>query len=144
MAKRLITKEIKARIYDEIERSGNGEVTVDFVSELLRKVLIYDPKAIEKLWYRDKARRLLAQKRDESGVRIMFATQRTDCGVYINIETCKDLSKVRAVKSQLEDKYAGIAASIAKAKRRVAELEGQTSLFRSPTTETGQQRAATQ
>lgn len=130
MTKRLITKEIRARIYDEIERSGNGEVTVDFVSELLRKVLVYDPQLVEEQWYRDKARRLLAQRRDESGVRIMFATQETDQGVYINIETCKDLRKVRAVKAQLEDKYAGIAASIAKAKRRVEELEGQTSLFR--------------
>lgn len=128
-AKRVITREIKARIYDEIEQSGNGEVTVDFVSELLRKVLIYDPKMVEEQWYRNKARQLLAQRRDESGVRIMFATQEEKQGVYINIETCKDLAKVRAVKTQLEDKYAGIAASIAKAKRREKQLEGQTTLF---------------
>lgn len=129
MAKRIITREIKDRIYDEIQRLDSDEVTVDFVVGLLRQILIYDPKMVEEQWYRDKARRLLAQRRDESGVRVMFATQEPERGVFINIETCKDLSKVRAVKAQLEDKYAGIAASIAKAKRRVEELEGQTSLF---------------
>lgn len=129
MAKRIITREIKDRIYDEIQRLDSDEVTVDFVVGLLRQILIYDPKMVEEQWYRDKARRLLAQRRDESGVRVMFATQEPERGVFINIETCKDLSKVRAVKAQLEDKYAGIAASIAKAKRRVEELEGQTTLF---------------
>lgn len=129
MAKRIITREIKDRVYDEIQRLDSDEVTVDFVVGLLRQILIYDPKMVEEQWYRDKARRLLAQRRDESGVRVMFATQEPERGVFINIETCKDLSKVRAVKAQLEDKYAGIAASIAKAKRRVEELEGQTSLF---------------
>ena len=129
MAKRIITKEIKERVYDEIRRLDSDEVTVDFVVELLRKILIYDPKMVEEQWYRDRARRLLAQRRDESGIRIMFATQEPSQGIYINIETCKDLSKVRAVKSQLADKYAGIGASLAKASRRVEELEGQINLF---------------
>lgn len=129
MARRIITKEIKEQVYDEIQRLESDEISVDFVAGLLRKLLVYDPKLVEDQWYRDKARRLLAQRRDDCGIRVMFATQEPDRGVYINIEACKNLNKVRAVKNQLADKYAGIGASLAKASRRVMELEGQLSLF---------------
>lgn len=122
MAKRIITREIKDQIYDMIDRQGFA--TVDAIANSIRKLIIYDPKAVEDQWYRDKARRLLAQKKDENGIRSLYATKSMR-GIYVNVDTCRDLPKVKAVRRQLEEKRDGLNASIAKANRRVAELSGQ-------------------
>lgn len=122
MAKRIFTREIKDYVYDEIDRRGS--ITVDEVAEIIRALNVYDPMVAEERWYRDQARRLMAQRRDAGGMRVLFAP-RTAESSYINIETCKDINQVRAVLRQLEEKRDGLNASLAKARRRAAELEGQ-------------------
>jgi len=126
MAKRIFTREIKDFVYDEIDRRGS--ITVDVVAEIIRSLNVYDPLAAEERWYRDQARRLMAQRRDAGGMRVLFAP-RTAESTYINIETCKDIKQVKAVLRQLEEKRDGLNASLAKARRRAAELEGQMSMY---------------
>lgn len=127
MAKRIFTQEIKDYVYDEIDRRGS--ITVDEVAEIIKTLNVYDPLAAENRWYRDQARRLMAQRRGAGGSRILFAP-RTAEPTYINIETCNDLVKVNAVLRQLEEKRDGLNASLAKARRRATELEGQMSLYK--------------
>jgi len=126
MAKRIFTRESKDFGYDEIDRRGS--ITVDVVAEIIRSLNVYDPLAAEERWYRDQARRLMAQRRDAGGMRVLFAP-RTAESTYINIETCKDIKQVKAVLRQLEEKRDGLNASLAKARRRAAELEGQMSMY---------------
>ena len=126
MAKRIFTQEIKDYIFEEIDRRGS--VAVDDVAKIIRDLHVYDPMAAEEQWYRDKARRLMASRKDRNGVRVLFATGPAS-GTYVNIETCKNLPEVKAVVDQLIEKRDGLNAAIAKGQRRKAELEGQTSLF---------------
>lgn len=128
MARKVFTRDIKDYIFSEIDRRGS--ITVDDVAEIIKGLQVYDPMAAEEQWYRDKARRLMASRKDEQGVRLLFATGPAS-GTYINIETCKSLPDVKAVMAQLIEKRDGLNAAIAKGQRRKAELEGQTSLFRS-------------
>ena len=111
------------------------------MAEIIRELHVYDPMTAEDQWSRDKARRLLAARKDENGVRVLFATGPAS-GTYINIETCKSLPDVTSVLEQLIEKRNGLNAAIAKGQRRRAELEGQTSLFRSAAAEASQQQAA--
>ena len=128
MAKRIFTREIREYIFSEIGR--RGFVEVDEVAEIIKGLHVYDPLTAEDQWYRDKARRLMASRKDSNGVRVLFATGPAS-GTYINIETCRSLSDVTSVVDQLIEKRDGLNAAIAKGRRRKAELEGQTSLFRS-------------
>lgn len=126
MARRIFTQEVKNYIYDEVDRRGS--ITVDEVAGLIKKLGVYDPLAVEEQWYRDKARRLMARRRDAAGERVLYAP-RTAKATYINIETCNDPVKVAAVLKQLIEKQEGLSAPIKKARMRVAELDGQTSLY---------------
>ena len=128
MAKRIFTREIREYIFSEIDR--RGFVEVDEVAEIIKGLHVYDPLTAEDQWYSDKARRLMASRKDSNGVRVLFATGPAS-GTYINIETCRSLSDVTSVVDQLIEKRDGLNAAIAKGRRRKAELEGQTSLFRS-------------
>lgn len=128
MAKRIFTREIREYIFSEIDR--RGFVEVDEVAEIIKGLHVYDPLTAEDQWYCDKARRLMASRKDSNGVRVLFATGPAS-GTYINIETCRSLSDVTSVVDQLIEKRDGLNAAIAKGRRRKAELEGQTSLFRS-------------
>lgn len=128
MARRIFTQDIKDYIFSEIDRRGS--ITVDDVAEIINGLHVYDPVTAEAQWYRDKARRLMASRKDAQGVRLLFATGPAS-GTYINIETCKSLPDVKSVMAQLVEKRDGLNAAIAKGQRRKAELEGQTSLFRS-------------
>ena len=132
MAKRIFTQEIKDYIFGEIDRRGS--VLVDDVAQIIKELHIYDPLAAENQWYRDKARRLMASRKDKNGVRVLFATGDAK-GTFINIETCRSLPDVTSVVEQLIEKRDGINAAIAKGQRRKAELEGQISLFSGSTAE---------
>lgn len=138
MGKRIFTQEIKDYIFGEIDRRGS--VLVDDVAEIIKELHLYDPLTAEEQWYLDKARRLMASRKDKNGVRLLFATGDAS-GTFINIETCKSLPDVRSVVEQLIEKRDGINAAIAKGQRRRAELEGQISLFSSQPVEVGQQLA---
>ncbi len=126
MAKKIFTQDIREYIFSEIDK--HGSVNVDDVAEIIKGLHVYDPLAAEDQWCRNKARRLMASRKDENGVRVLFATGPAS-GTYINIETCKNLPHVNAVVEQLIEKRDGLNAAIVKGQRRKAELEGQTSLF---------------
>lgn len=132
MAKRIFTPEVKDYIFGEIDRRGS--VLVNDVAEIIKELHLYDPLTAEEQWYRDKARRLMASRKDRNGVRMLFATGDAN-GTFINIETCRSLPDVASVVEQLIEKRDGINAAIAKGQRRKAELEGQVSLFLSTATE---------
>lgn len=127
MGKRIFSKLDRDYIFAEIGQSDS--IMVDDVAEIIRGMGVYDPVVAEELWYRDKARRILASKKDADGVRTMVAAGRSS-GEFINLETCKSISKIDAALSQVIEKRDGMNAIIAKGMRRRAELEGQTSLFR--------------
>lgn len=97
MAKRIFTREIREYIFSEIDR--RGFVEVDEVAEIIKGLHVYDPLTAEDQWYRDKARRLMASRKDSNGVRVLFATGPAS-GTYINIETCRSLSDVTSVVDQ--------------------------------------------
>ena len=126
MATRRFTKEIKKYVFTEICR--HEHVSVEDVAEIIKGLHIYDSTAEEDKWCRDKARKLMASWKDKEGVRILFAAGAAS-GEFINIETCKDLSKRSATRYQLAMKRRGLDAAIEKNDRYTAILIGQTPLY---------------
>lgn len=139
MARKIFTRDIREYIFSEIDK--HGSVDVDDVAAIIKGLHVYDPQAAEDQWCRNKARRLMASRKDKNGVRILFATGPSS-GTYINIETCSNLPDVNAVLEQLIEKRDGLNAAIAKSQRRKAELEGQTSFFHSVAEAVSQQSVA--
>lgn len=126
MGKRLFDKEIVDYIFDEMDRRGYA--LVDEVAEIIKPLGLYDPVHGEEQWCKDKARRLLASRRNKRGTRTVFAVVDGD-GKFIDLRTAKKLEDLDGVIRQLTSKRDGIDSSIKEALRHKAEIEGQTSMF---------------
>lgn len=129
MAKRLLTKQVKSYIYWTAKQRGS--VSAEDVAEIIQDLHIFDPVAAEKQWCRDRARKLIADWKDEDGIRILFATGTGDAE-YVNIETCQEPFKLAAVRHQLTQKKNGITRALKKSDRCMAVLTGQSPLFGEP------------
>lgn len=100
MAKRIFTREIREYIFSEIDR--RGFVEVDEVAEIIKGLHVYDPLTAEDQWYRDKARRLMASRKDSNGVRVLFATGPAS-GTYIGAETGNRAGKITPEKAWVDN-----------------------------------------
>lgn len=122
------TLEKQAREFIIRQIKENGEMTAEDIVELIRPHYIFDPQATLEQALRRKAQNLMAQIRDENGVRNVFNCKVDGVSKYVNVDTCNNLISVKSVEVQLGEKLNGLTASKAKASRRAMELEGQYSL----------------
>lgn len=103
-----------------------GEMTVAETMDMIRPHYCFDAQEAREQGIRRQANRMMQSLRDESGVRTCFALKSND--TYINIEKCKDNTRVAQIERQLQQQLDGLRASRNKARRRRQELEGQLSL----------------
>lgn len=106
-----------------------GEIPFDEAVEIVMPHIEYDFEDMKLQLAKRVTRSLLAARKDAAGVRKCYSTKWHDKkSVYVDIDTCKDLNKVRAVENQLEEKHKGAAKAHKKARKRRRELEGQISM----------------
>lgn len=120
--------EKRARDFIVQQIRENGEMTTDDIVELMRPHYMFDPQVAMEQALRRKANQLMAQIRDESGIRTVFNCRVDGVSKYVDVDTCENLMSLRSVEDQLDEKLKGIAASKAKASRRCYEVAGQMKL----------------
>ena len=126
MAKhQIISREAREYVIGQLH--DNGEMAKSEIKELLRPHCSFDLTALREQALDRLVGSIVRGVRDEGGARTAFIVRGSDA--VIDIETCKNLSKVSVVEGQLAKQLAGIAASHKKAERRKVELMGQMSLF---------------
>lgn len=104
-----------------------GSMSTDDVVELVRPHYDFDPKAARERELRRYVGQIVRGLRDDVGTRVAFL-EKTKSEI-VNLDTCKEPTKVAAVKDQLHKQAAGSYRSYRKAVKRQFELAGQTSLF---------------
>lgn len=120
--------EKRAREFIMQQIREHGEMTTEEIMELIRPHYIFDiPKIMEQA-LRRKSNQLMAQVRDEQGVRTVFNCKVDGVSKYINVDTCDNLISIKSVEAQLDEKLKGLYISKAKASRRRLEIEGQMEL----------------
>lgn len=120
--------EKRARDFIMQQIRENGEMTTEEIVELIRPHYIFDiPKIMEQA-LRRKANQLMAQVHDEQGVRTVFNCIVDGVSKYVNVDTCNNLTSIKSVEAQLDEKLKGLTISKAKASRRRMEIEGQLKL----------------
>ena len=121
----LVSKEARKYIIDRLRSSG--EMTKSEIADLIRPHFIFDAVTAREQAVNRYVGKLVAQMKDEQGVRDNFIIKNQD--VVVNLENCTSLQNITAVKEQLRKQAIGTIASYRKAKRRQAALIGQISLF---------------
>jgi hypothetical protein len=105
------------------------ELDIDIVIEIIRPHFFYDAATAREQALRRKANQIMAQFKDEKGIRKCFVYQdKMGTGKYLNIEKTEDLDALDMVKGYLEKKYIGLNASIKKINSRRKEVAGQISI----------------
>lgn len=117
--------EKRARDFIVQQIRENGEMTTEEIVELIRPHYIFDPQVAMEQALRRKANQLMAQIRDEQGVRTVFNCRVDGVSKYVDVDACENIVSLKSVEDQLNEKLKGIAASKAKASRRRMEIEGQ-------------------
>lgn len=121
-----ISREARKHILDKVfER---GETTIDEVVEEIDPLYEFDAQRAREREVANYARRILASAKSSDGVRTVLAVE-GEPGQYVNIETCRDPVRMKKVTAQLDRKWKGIGRTRTKARRTLAQLEGQLSLF---------------
>ena len=122
---RKLTKEDRARIIEMIHLNGN--VPSDRIVNTLMNSLEFDPKAAKEQHARRYLGQLLRSARDENGTRTMFMDKNS--GNVIDVGTCAQRSMLISVTTNLHANAKGNMKSMRKAAHRIAELDGQLSMF---------------
>jgi hypothetical protein len=123
-----LTKQAKEAIFAQME--DRGEITAEEVKDLIRPYYIFDPHRAREREIGKKANQLMAQFRDERGIRTCYNYKDVDGqSVYVNVDETKDLNALKNVKKQLNSKYDGLNKAKQKVTRRQRELVNQLSLF---------------
>ena len=107
-------KEIVAKYLEYTERP-----TLQDIMNLIQPFYSFDEESLVTKELKSKARYIISTFRDKSGIRTYFSD---DSGVYINIETSRDLVDLSKVNRQLNRKYAGINAAISKLRKKITKL----------------------
>lgn len=121
-----VSKEAKEFIVEQIKEIGL--VTVEEVAGKILPHYCFDPIKSKQREINNYARRLLASIRDSSGVRTVLAVKGSP-GLYVDIDTCKDIPMLRNVDEQISDKLEGLKKDRKRLRRNIQQLEGQQSLF---------------
>lgn len=124
-----LDKRAKLAIMDKMSECG-GEMSTEEVMDLVRPYYIFDPHLAKEREIRRKANQIMAQFRDENGIRKCFNYKDVNGGsVYVNVDETKSATALKCVKAQLNSKYNGLNKSKQKITRRQLELIGQMDLF---------------
>lgn len=106
------------------------EITRDEVEALIEPHYLFDPRVAKRREICRKANQLMAQFRDEHGIRTCYNYKDSKGqSVYVNVDETKNLSALNRVKKQLRTKSIGLNKSKRKVARRQLELTGQLGLF---------------
>ena len=120
-----ISKEAREYITQTVKE--RGIVTVEGVSEIVSKHYQFDPERSKKREIMNCARHILASIKNRSGERTLLSVK-GEHGKFVDLDHCKDLHSAQKVREQLADKRDGLNRNIAKADRKIQELEGQISI----------------
>jgi hypothetical protein len=102
------------------------EITTEAVMDLVRPHYIFDPFLSKEREIRVKANRLMAQFRDERGIRSCFNYKDAEGqSKYVNIDKTKNDEALKRVEAQIRAKFNGLNKAKRKITRRRLELAGQ-------------------
>lgn len=128
MSKNLaLEKRAKEVIMSRME--GLKEITTEAVMALVRPHFQFDASKAREQALRRKAHSLMAQFKDETGVRTCFNYSDNGESKYVNIDETKSLKALNGVDIQISKKYYGLNEAKKKINRRRIELSGQMELF---------------
>ena len=116
-ARNLVIKRIKE----------DGFVSTDEIVCFIRPFYEFDYQAAHEREMRRYVGQLVRVQRDKQGVRTMFLEKKHS--EIIDIDICKDVTKIELVSDQLKIQSQGIWKSYKKAAKRRFELSGQVSMF---------------
>lgn len=117
-------KEAKEVILQQME--DLGEMTIENVMELVEPHFIFDSMQAKKSAIRRKSINLIAQLKDEKGVRKCFVIKDEEgTPKAINIDKNNDVKELEVVESSLTKSMDGYWSSIKKIKRRKQIIAGQ-------------------
>jgi hypothetical protein len=123
-----LERKAKETILRQIE--DLGEITIENAIELVTPHFSFDADKSRKSAIRRKAISLIAQSRDEKGVRKCFVIKDTKgISKAINVEKSNCLAELLLVESAFTKVMSGYYGSMAKVKNRKSILESQTSIF---------------
>lgn len=121
-----LEKKARDRILNQIE--DLNEVTKENVIELIRPHYSFDIKNLEEQELGRVANRLIAQHKDDKGIRSFFNCKNDDgSSNYVNVDKTKDLNALSKIDKLLTNKYKGLNESKKKINRRQKEISGQVS-----------------
>lgn len=123
-----LERKAKETILRQIE--DLGEITIENAIELVTPHFSFDADKSRKSAIRRRTISLIAQLRDEKGVRKCFVIKDTEgISKAINIEKNNSLTELGLVESAFTRVMKGYYSSIAKVKNRKSIIEEQTSIF---------------
>ena len=106
----------------------SGEMTTEEIMDLVRPHYLFDPQAAKEQGIRKLTHQMMAQIRDDKGIRTVFNCKVGGVSKYVNIDESRDIKALRSVDGQLTEKLNGLKLSEEKASRRCMEVEGQISM----------------
>lgn len=102
-----------------------GEMSLDEMVELVMPHMMFDIDSMKLQTTKTVCRNIAANRKDWRGTRTTFAVKEDKKSVYVDVDRCDDVNKVRRVEEDLREKEQGIARSRIKARNRRLVLEGQ-------------------
>ena len=118
----VISREARQYIVQQVQE--NGIVTDADVANIVRRYYQFDPQKSFNHDVEQYSRRILANQKDNNGNRTLIAVK-GEPGVYIDLDHCKDLLRLRKAVEQLTDRVTGLEKNITKGRKRIEEIEGQ-------------------
>ena len=118
----VISREARQYIVQQVQE--NGIVPVADVANIVRRYYQFDPQKSFNHDVEQYSRRILANQKDNNGNRTLIAVK-GEPGVYIDLDHCKDLLRLRKAVEQLTDRVTGLEKNITKGRKRIEEIEGQ-------------------
>lgn len=120
----------RAREVILMRMSERGEMAVEEVMDLVRPHYDFDPLVSKEREIRRKSNRLIAQLKDEQGVRTCFGyTDSNGQSKYINVDKTENVEALVAITSQINSNYNGLKKTAKKLNSRLLELVGQMKMF---------------
>lgn len=107
----VISREARQYIVQQVQE--NGIVTVADVANIVRRYYQFDPQKSFNHDVEQYSRRILANQKDNNGNRTLIAVK-GEPGVYIDLDHCKDLLRLRKAVEQLTDRVTGLEKNITK------------------------------
>lgn len=124
MTNRQLDKRAKEVIMQQMAELG--EITTEAVMDLIRPHFMFDFQSAKEQAIRRKSNSLMAQFKDENGIRTCYSNGESK---YINIDTTNDWKALNKVERQINNKYYGLNSAKKKIQNRKRQLSGQVDIF---------------